>query len=277
MRHRLLLLSILLLLSAVIAPSAAAQLSPGLVSVDTAIVEPGGEFAIPIHLTDNQLDLAGLMVPLRYSSSLLYIDSISYVGSFINDDYFGSFYVDSLDRFFQTTVLPKVLLEVPIPMPTPNGLIATIYGRVSQDASPGVYAIDSINQDDPIWRKVHTTDASGNYSFLPDFRAGAVVVQASTGVDDLETSLPTSFDLAQNYPNPFNPSTRINFSLPRAGHVKMQVFNILGQEVKVLVDKSMPAGNYDVEYNASEQPSGIYFYRLTHSEGVQTKKMILVK
>jgi hypothetical protein len=104
-----------------------------------------------------------------------------------------------------------------------------------------------------------------------------VKVLVPTGVDDDPSGLPTAFALAQNYPNPFNPVTVIDFALPKSGQVKLEVFNVLGQLVETLVDKSMPAGNHSVDFNASSKPSGVYFYRLTHQFGSQTRKMVLLK
>jgi hypothetical protein len=99
-----------------------------------------------------------------------------------------------------------------------------------------------------------------------------------TGVNDGDNSgLPQEFALAQNYPNPFNPITSIEFSLPQAGHVELKVFNVLGQTVSTLVDGFETAGVHRVEFDAGSLPSGIYFYRISHSEGAQTKKMVLVK
>jgi hypothetical protein len=100
-----------------------------------------------------------------------------------------------------------------------------------------------------------------------------------------EGTIPTEYQLSQNYPNPFNPSTRINFSLPFESSVKLSVFNILGQEVKVLVDNQIKSiGSYNLIFDAKDLPSGIYFYRLTASstsEGdrnfVDVKKMMLIK
>ncbi|MCD6249821.1 MAG: T9SS type A sorting domain-containing protein, partial [candidate division Zixibacteria bacterium] len=80
-----------------------------------------------------------------------------------------------------------------------------------------------------------------------------------------------------NYPNPFNPSTIISFSLPSAGFVNINVFNILGQQVVNLVEEYREAGVHQVEFDGANFPSGIYFYRLQHSGGSVTRKMTLVK
>lgn len=88
---------------------------------------------------------------------------------------------------------------------------------------------------------------------------------------------PDGYSLSQNYPNPFNPSTVIRYYLTEKSFANLRIFNSLGKEVFVLVNESQNAGNYEVEWNASALPSGIYFYRLTAGEFTETKKMTLIK
>ena len=87
----------------------------------------------------------------------------------------------------------------------------------------------------------------------------------------------TDYELLQNYPNPFNPTTTIKYSIPIAGLVTLTVYNILGEQVKTLINQVMPAGNHSVQFNASSLASGIYLYRIQFGSFVQTKKMILLK
>ena len=92
----------------------------------------------------------------------------------------------------------------------------------------------------------------------------------------------TNFNLGQNYPNPFNPSTTIKYSIPSVGtslmeFVQLKVYNILGKEVATLVNENKEAGNYEVRFNASSLPSGIYFYNLRAGTFSETKKMMVVK
>ena len=88
---------------------------------------------------------------------------------------------------------------------------------------------------------------------------------------------PQEFKLYQNYPNPFNPTTIIRFQLPVSGNIKIKVFDILGREIKTLVNEEKPAGNYEIEFNASGLSSGIYFYRLQAGSFIETKKMVLIR
>lgn len=103
---------------------------------------------------------------------------------------------------------------------------------------------------------------------------GTVIV---TNVRNLNNEIPAKFNLAQNYPNPFNPSTTINFSLPKSGYITLKVYNSMGSEVKTIVTGNKNAGNYTVDFNASNLSSGIYFYKLQADGFSSVKKMILVK
>jgi hypothetical protein len=107
-----------------------------------------------------------------------------------------------------------------------------------------------------------------------------------TGVgNDGNSSLPEAYALGQNYPNPFNPSTTIEYSLPAGSHVSLRLYNILGQEVATLVDRTQDAGRHTLRYDAAALPTGVYFYRLQASplsggrsgEVTRIGKMLLLK
>jgi hypothetical protein len=83
--------------------------------------------------------------------------------------------------------------------------------------------------------------------------------------------------LNQNYPNPFNPSTTIKYLIPERSFVKIIIYNTLGEEVRKLVDEEKTAGSYEVIFDGSDLPSGIYLYRLESDRYFYTKKMILLK
>jgi Concanavalin A-like lectin/glucanases superfamily/SdrD B-like domain len=93
----------------------------------------------------------------------------------------------------------------------------------------------------------------------------------------LPEEIPAEYALEVNYPNPFNPSTRIAYTLPEKGHVRLEVFNILGQPVRTLVDGIQPPGQYGVTFDAGGLPSGIYLYRMMAGSFSQTNKMLLLK
>jgi hypothetical protein len=132
-------------------------------------------------------------------------------------------------------------------------------GRVS------IYAYDNLNQP------------AGNAEALVFASQGAVDVH-EPGSNDL----PKTFDLSQNYPNPFNPTTVIKFSLPRRCSANLEIYNILGQRVAVLVDKELAAGYYELQWNGTNSSggqvgSGVYFYHLRAGDFVSSKKMVLLR
>ncbi|MBK8943967.1 MAG: T9SS type A sorting domain-containing protein [Ignavibacteriae bacterium] len=116
------------------------------------------------------------------------------------------------------------------------------------------------------------------------------IIDQINDIDDSK-NLPTEFALYQNYPNPFNPNTTIKYSIPlkvksetsnvasdfSLSKVTLKIYNILGREVLTLVNQKQKPGNYEVEFDAKNLSSGIYFYKLQARELTLTKKMILLK
>ncbi len=104
-----------------------------------------------------------------------------------------------------------------------------------------------------------------------------------TGFQQISNETPELFSLSQNYPNPFNPVTNIKFQIPKTSFVKLIVYDILGREVETLVNEQLKPGAYEADWDASDYPSGVYFYRLdvgdpsTSLRVIETKKMVLIK
>jgi hypothetical protein len=102
--------------------------------------------------------------------------------------------------------------------------------------------------------------------------------QVFVGIDELiSDNIIEDYYLEQNYPNPFNPSTNIEFNIPHRSQVNLKILNVMGQVVAQLVDKEMPRGYYQIQFDAENLASGIYFYNLTTKDFSQTRKMILMK
>jgi hypothetical protein len=124
--------------------------------------------------------------------------------------------------------------------------------------------------------KVRAKDISNhtsNYSSVVTMLHGAPWKRGVSSVAET----PQEYSLHQNYPNPFNPSTEINYSIQEPSFVTLSVFNTLGQEITQLVGEYKEAGNYSVRWQASNLPSGMYFYKITAGLFNDTKKMILAK
>jgi hypothetical protein len=112
--------------------------------------------------------------------------------------------------------------------------------------------------------------------FLADPGVSGIVTAVSPGSPE---SLPASPEIFQNYPNPFNPTTKIGYRVsgPGSSWVKLSVYDILGREVAVLINEHKSAGEYEVKWDAANFPSGVYMYRLTAGDYVESKRMILLK
>jgi hypothetical protein len=119
------------------------------------------------------------------------------------------------------------------------------------------------------------------YILAATYGRGMIVREISgddpIGIEPISGTLPDRFSLDQNYPNPFNPVTNIKFAVPKAGNVKLVVFDITGREVTELVNWELDAGRYNYDFNASHLSSGVYFYRIQAEGFTDVKKMILVK
>ena len=94
---------------------------------------------------------------------------------------------------------------------------------------------------------------------------------------EIDVDAPLEFELSQNYPNPFNPVTTIKFSLPITSNVKLSLFNILGEEVQILVNETIEAGVHIINFNASQLSSGVYLYRIQAVDNIEIKRMVLLK
>ena len=128
--------------------------------------------------------------------------------------------------------------------------------------------------------------AGGDGCYFRTFNGGGPIE-----LQNISTSVPQNYELFQNYPNPFNPNTKIKFSIPTplnppfakggtakpGGFVKLIVYDILGKEVQSLINEGLKPGTYEVEWNAGNYPSGVYFYKLTAQDYSETKKMVLIK
>jgi len=111
----------------------------------------------------------------------------------------------------------------------------------------------------------------------PNSQTWLFTVQGPTGIVNTENGIPKEYNLYQNFPNPFNPSTVIKFDVPKKSDVSIIVYDLLGRESAVLLNREMNAGKYEITWNARNLSSGIYYYRMTSGTEVFTKKLILVK
>jgi hypothetical protein len=138
--------------------------------------------------------------------------------------------------------------------------------------------------DDPNSVFAADLDGDGDNDVLSASRSDNTIawyenLSNSTGVHpfDEDNLIPASPELAQNFPNPFNPVTKIQFSVNNAGHIKLEVYNSLGQKISTLIDDYYMAGHYKISFDGSDLPTGLYFYKMTTESLTQIRKMILIK
>ncbi|MBI2278948.1 MAG: T9SS type A sorting domain-containing protein [Candidatus Brennerbacteria bacterium] len=201
-----------------------------------------------------------------------------YRGVYVATDGGGIFHSSNEgDTWQHVDGVPEELGEVVYVGPAPFGTIA---GVTPNPGDPILY--QRVSEEE--WKPLNLT------GFIPIsiVRVDALTLAIGTndGVwmakwDDIvkveDNSVPTEFVLKQNYPNPFNPSTTIEFTLPDRSHVRLTVYNALGQEVVMLVDEEVSAGTHRTTWDASGLPSGIYFARMNAGAFTMTKKMVLMK
>lgn len=154
----------------------------------------------------------------------------------------------------------------------------------------GYNAITTANNSDILLSGSAKVPGSGE-DFLVS-RVDSLLYGPPIGITEISNGIPKNFVLCQNYPNPFNSITKIKFDIPSSPlsfgegtGVRLAIFDILGREITVLVNKELKPGSYEVEWNASNYPSGVYFYRITIVDAsaplsinfTETKKMVLIK
>jgi len=126
------------------------------------------------------------------------------------------------------------------------------YSYIDQNVNAGIYSY-----------RLKQVDFDGTFEY-----SNEILVNVTASLE---------FTLDQNFPNPFNPNTLIKYSIPKSSQVSLKIFNTLGQEMETLVNEEKQVGTYEVNWNASNLQSGVYFYRLQAGSFVQTRKMILLK
>ena len=120
-------------------------------------------------------------------------------------------------------------------------------------------------------------DLLGESQFGNDIYIDSVCVRTLTGIIPQTSLIPKTYSLSQNFPNPFNPTTLIKYGIPKQGLVKIVVYDVLGREVSTLINEVKQAGTYEINFNASNLSSGVYFYRITAGDFTDVKKMMLIK
>ena len=237
-----------------------------------------GNVIIPLHFIFDE-PIKRFTIPLVYTSKVFECVGLEFSGTLLEN-------VDGLLPVIDTTgpggtivIKGNVIFGQPV---VPDQSIGTEFVRMIFRASPGVSVSDSSITFDTTFIPPdlqYSMQDTALKVILPEFVAGRLDIV--TAIDDDEV-LPRQFELSQNFPNPFNPSTTISYTVPRASHVSLIVYNLLGQRIATLVDNLVAPGRYEIEWNGRDEngvsvSSGIYFYNLGAGEYSETLKMVLMK
>jgi hypothetical protein len=123
------------------------------------------------------------------------------------------------------------------------------------------------------WWRVNAKNTAGTSQYSSVWKFGTFPV----GLKKIGSEILNEFKLYTNYPNPFNSATSIKFDIPKESNVKLVVYDVLGKEITVLMNYKIQAGRYEVVWDGTDHPSGVYFFRMITNEYVETKKMVLIK
>ncbi len=215
-------------------------------------------------------------------TTVAYSDSGSYAANIVNDSIEAKFYSNDIGFYFDLFSYDGLVIDennVKYFGSTNGLMILQADGEWTKleftaDPHPNLWFkngyVDSKNNK--IYALSFNDSAKTNYGLL-FYNEDSVVI---TDVN-YEKILPGHFNLSQNFPNPFNPSTIIKYAIPQKGLVQIKVFDILGNEIKTLVNEEKAAGSYEVKFNAVNLSSGVYLYRITSGNFSETNKMVLLR
>jgi photosystem II stability/assembly factor-like uncharacterized protein len=178
-------------------------------------------------------------------------------------------------------VFPNVLKSVDFPSAN-IGYCVGDGGTIMKSTNGGVNWNSQISGTASLLKSIFFVDTllgfavGGNGVLLKTTNGGI------TGFSGKSNEIPSAFSLSQNYPNPFNPVTKIKYDIPskvksERSNVELIVFDVLGREIATLVNEKLSPGTYEAQWDASNYPSGVYFYKLTTQDFSETKKMVLIK
>ncbi len=239
------------------------------------------EVVVPITI-EYGANLTALDIPLKFSEGVTLTEVT--LGAMLNG---YDFKVANIDNDNNTLIIGAInmVFAAKSDLPAGKGVVAELHFRVDNPTVTSV-RIEAIELKDPdhalyfVYNEYDERNIPEVVTETPDFQP----VEVALSGGGTTTVLPTEFALEQNYPNPFNPSTKIPYALPAAAHVTVEIFNVLGQRVRTLIDEEQEAGNQVVEWdgrdsNGGTVSSGMYFFKLNAGNGnfVQTRKMVLLK
>jgi hypothetical protein len=232
---------------------------------------------VPLVVT-NEDNLTAIDIPLTWNEGVV-LKEVNYAGTRVEYFDLKIANIKNDDRTVVIGLLPQMTPTYKPDLAAGTGPVANLVFEVIDPTVDNI-SLETVVLENPghfLCFVYHDFDPDGTPHSRVEHPEFTPVTMALSNVASEDPSVPTHFGLNQNYPNPFNPTTTIQFDVPKASHVKLEVFNVLGQNVRTLVDENLDAATHTVEFDASELGSGIYFYRIQADGFAETKKMALIK
>lgn len=255
--------------------AAADKFSPANATVNT-----DNTVTVPLTIS-NQDDLMAIDIPLKFSEGVS-LKEVTFENTRVAH---FDLKVANINNDEHTVVIGLVSQTSAVAVPNLSAGEGTVANLVFEVDDPSIdqFTLEAVTLDNPrhqltyVYNRIEGREGVRHVRTNPDFSSYTVALSGIAG-----EGLPDEFALEQNYPNPFNPTTEIQFSLPVASRVNLTVFNLLGQQVKSVVNGNMEAGVHTVTWNGTNSSgnqvsSGIYFYRIEAGDFNLTRKMMLLK
>jgi hypothetical protein len=233
---------------------------------------------VPIELNNN-VAMTAMDLPLKFSEGVTLV-GVSFDGTRSENFDLKVAKIDNDNNTVVIGLIPMVYGEKPVLEPG-SGVIANLEFSITDPTVEDI-EIETTSMENPSHDLmfVYSDEERNLVDLQPEFANISVALSEVGG--NSSSMLPVKYDLKQNAPNPFNPTTVLSYDLPKASHVSLEVYNVLGQNVKTLVDTYQEAGTNSVMWDGTDNggtqvASGLYFYRLTADGFQATKKMMMLK
>ncbi|MFQ6007665.1 MAG: T9SS type A sorting domain-containing protein [Candidatus Zixiibacteriota bacterium] len=274
MSKRVQILSIIMV---ILVPSLIFSASAHKFAVGKATVAGDNQVVVPLVVT-NEANLAAIDIPLKFSEGVTLKEvDFNFEGSRVSHFDLKVANIKNDERTVVIGLLPQLTSAQVPDLEAGTGPVANLVFEVN-DPSVTEIKVEAVELKEPnhsLMFVYHDYDAKGTpliRTESPEFEPVTVALSNTSA-----PALPKDYALKQNYPNPFNPTTEIAFDLPEPAHVKLTIYNVLGQTVETLMERDMEAGSHTVTWDARKNASGVYFYRITTNNFTDTKKMLLLK
>jgi hypothetical protein len=267
--HFITLLVVLLAASSMVMAGTTTKMAFGTASASES--DEATLVTMPLELSTSKEGLMAMDIPLTYSEGVT-LKEVSFENTRVAHFDVKIANIDTENRQVIIGLISQISAKKVEPVSSGEGAIANLIFEVD-DENVDKIELNTFETESPRHRLTFIyMDENGQDVEYPKIENSTMSLSGTTGDG---SNLPKSFALNQNYPNPFNPTTTVSFTLPTATNYNLTIYNILGQVVEEF--NGFDEGNVEIIWNASNNSSGVYFYKLTTDQNTATKKMVLLK